>query len=71
MHKPLHSWVPNAFAVAFGPAKPSLDLTIIDDSASVSAVVPALENVYTDADLFETICHIRKETNWMELSLMN
>jgi hypothetical protein len=29
------------------------------DSASVSATVAALENVYTDADLLETICQIR------------
>jgi hypothetical protein len=29
------------------------------DSASVSATVAALEDAYTDADLFETICQIR------------
>jgi hypothetical protein len=29
------------------------------DSASVSATVSALEDAYTDADLFETICQIR------------
>jgi hypothetical protein len=29
------------------------------DSASVSATVAALEDAYTDADLFETVCQIR------------
>jgi hypothetical protein len=39
-------------------------------SASVSATVAALEDAYTDADLFETVCQIRG-TSWMMLALTN
>jgi hypothetical protein len=31
----------------------------VGDFESVSAIVAALEDAYTDADLFETVCQIR------------